>query len=102
MLGSSGSVARLPAEAADLGRLRFRGDLCDLPKNGLGVPQGRCHCFCSGITGVRFSSLLLQMRPQLLPFWDGSGGSEPGLETVRCHSAPGDRSLHGRASCPQM
>lgn len=58
MLGSSGSVARLPAEAAGLGRLRFRGDLCDLPRNGLGVPQGRCHCFCSGITGVGFSSLL--------------------------------------------
>lgn len=65
-------------------------------------PRAGVTVFALGLLGWGSAVSFLQMRPQLLPFWEGSGESEPGLETVICHSAPGDRSLHGRASRPQM
>lgn len=95
MLGSSGSVARLPG----LGKLRFRDDLCDLLRND---PRAGVIDFALGLMGYGSAVSFLQMRLEAFPFWEGSGGSEQGLETIGCHPAPGYRSLPGRASHPQM
>lgn len=63
-------------------------------------PRAGVTDFALGLMGWGSAVSFLQKRPQALPFWEGSGGSEQGLETISCHPAPGDCSLPGRASHP--